>query len=78
MDIKEYFKKLGNKPEYPRTRFINQIMIACHVKNKSTVYRWLNGSVQPGKLQQEKISEITGIPVKVLFPNQKEVNHETK
>lgn len=70
MDIKEYFDNLDKKAVSPRTEFVEQIMKACHVESRSTVYRWLNGSVRPGRLEQEKISEITGIPVKDLFPNQ--------
>jgi hypothetical protein len=63
MTFKDYLDSLPNM----RVEQIRRIEEAT-CSSSVTIYRWLNGSVTPPPLKQRIISEITGIPVKELFP----------
>lgn len=67
MALKEYYQELG-KISTPQQEFRKMLARECDV-TEMTVYRWLTGKVVPHKLKQEKIAELTGIAVEVLFPN---------
>lgn len=69
--LSEYYKSLSHKPKAPspRSEFKKKLMEECYVAEQ-TVWKWLNGTVVPDKLTQEKISKITGIPVNELFKNE--------
>lgn len=67
MALKDYYQDLENSS--PRNLFRQRLIAECGV-NVTTVFRWINGEVIPDKLKQEKISELTGIPVDELFPKE--------
>lgn len=67
MAFKEYYETLRKQP-VPCDDLRKRIAEGCGVSEK-TIYRWLTGEVIPDKLKREKIAEIIGQPVDVLFPN---------
>jgi len=69
MALKEYYQDLG-KLSTPQKEFRRKIAHECGV-TEMTVFRWLSGEVVPGLLKREKIAEITGIDIDILFPNKK-------
>lgn len=66
MAFKDYIESLPETRTTQRRVVINQIAERCGV-HFTTVYRWMNGKSKPDKLKQEKIAEITGIPIESLF-----------
>lgn len=68
MALKEYYQDLG-KQSSPQQEFRKKVARECGV-TELTVYRWLSGEMIPHKLKQEKIAELTGVPVDELFPIQ--------
>lgn len=63
MAFKEYVDSLPNLRE-EKIKEIAEVTCS-HI---GTVYRWMNGSIIPPPLKQKVISEVTGIPIQVLFP----------
>lgn len=68
LSFKEYYRNTVWSSKNLPSEFRKKIAKACGV-TENAVYRWLNGAVVPGKLQQEKIAELLEIPAEVLFPN---------
>ncbi|MCD7973407.1 MAG: helix-turn-helix domain-containing protein [Candidatus Azobacteroides sp.] len=64
INLKSYLESI----DFPNPKYemIKKIAQQCGVR-KGSVYRWISGKVVPDKLKQEKISELTGIPVENLF-----------
>jgi len=65
MTFNDYCNKLKNRD--PHLEFKLLVMAECDV-TAATFQNWKAGKTRPGKLQKEKISELTGISVNDLFP----------
>lgn len=69
MGLKNYYKSIPRREgETPKQKFVRELSEECGVA-RETVYRWISGTSRPDKLKQQRISEITGIPVDKLFIN---------
>lgn len=66
MSFKDYVDSLPNLRE-EKIKEIAEVTCS-HI---GTVYRWMNGSITPPPLKQKVISEVTGLPIEVLFPTTK-------
>lgn len=64
MALKDYYESLS--PNSPRKEIRDRILKECGI-TEMTLYRWISGDVIPEKLKQEKVAEITGVPVDDLF-----------
>lgn len=73
MTFKDYASSLSDVVLSERSLFVKKVAEACMV-DVSTVYRWIQGKMVPDQLKQQKISEITGIQVDNLFPNEHDQN----
>jgi len=54
-------RDLDNDFDFRRT-----IILECGI-TETTFYNWKSGRIIPGKLQREKINEITGVSVEIFF-----------
>jgi hypothetical protein len=77
MSLSDYYQNLGDKPVYPKQEFREAIMDATG-KGEATVYRWLNGTLIPGKLEREAIARLTDKSVNELFPEKVQKKREIK
>lgn len=68
MDFASYMKSLSPEKMSERTRMVYKIADACK-KSPITVYNWMAGRNTPEALERQIISEVTGIPEHVLFPD---------
>lgn len=68
MTLKDYVLSKSPHSTTERGETVKKIAEACKV-DISTVYRWAKGKANPDALKMEKISELTGISSKELFPN---------
>lgn len=66
MAFKDYISRLSDQRTTERALVIERIAKECGVHN-STVYKWINAKVTPDKLKQQKVAEITGLPIESLF-----------
>lgn len=65
--FKRYYERLRKRD--PQIELRNKIIRECGI-SMATFYKWLNSDTSHiPKLAKEKISEITGIPVEDLFPD---------
>lgn len=69
MAFKEYINSLPNV----REDTIRSISKECSV-TVNTVRRWISGEFRPTTLKQSKISQLLQIPIKDLFPENKQNN----
>jgi hypothetical protein len=67
MSLSDYYQNLGDKPTYPKQEFREAVMRETG-KGEATVYRWLNGTLIPGKLEREAIAKLTNKKMEELFP----------
>ncbi|MBA7533635.1 hypothetical protein ES705_25876 [subsurface metagenome] len=68
LTFKKYYEKLGE--ENPQVKLRERIIKECGI-TRATFYKWLNGETNNvPKLAMEKISELTGVTVEYLFPDQ--------
>jgi len=66
MTLKDYYYK-HLPQENPQKQFKEKVMRECGISNP-TFHYWIRHNNAP-KLAQEKISELTNIPVEELFPD---------
>lgn len=73
MTFKEYYLRLKAKerPPHPARQFILTIAEKTGRSHK-TVRQWMSGIQMPGKESMSVISDITGIPLDELFPDDAE------
>lgn len=64
MTFTEFMKSLPNE----RQDTVWKLKDECRV-TLATVYRWMNGSVQPDALKRKVIAKTLGMPEEQLFPN---------
>lgn len=71
MTLKDYYESIPeSRWETPRRKFIEQVKERCEVA-ESTVTNWISGRAKPQKPSYyTALSEITGIPVDNLFPEE--------
>lgn len=80
VSLKEYFAHLPKAVRTvvvisaPKEEFIQEVSRICG-KHPLTVRRWAYGYIQPCKADREKIADLLGCPVEVLFPPMKEENN---
>lgn len=69
MNLKEYMENLITVDDgrYIKSKTIKEIAKATRT-TRSTVYRWISGSITPPLLKKEIISELLGKDVDILFP----------
>jgi hypothetical protein len=77
MSLSDYYKNLGDRPIYPKQEFREALMRETG-KREATVYRWLNGTLIPGKLEREAIARLTNKSVSELFPESITVENRKK
>ncbi|WP_010416171.1 helix-turn-helix domain-containing protein [Anaerophaga thermohalophila] len=67
MGLKSFYKSIPRRNgETPKQKFVRELSEECGV-TPETVYRWINGTSRPDKLKQQRIAEMTNIPVDELF-----------
>lgn len=63
LTFRGYWDKINSQPKIFRDTIIKECKCSYE-----TFYKWVNGTTTPRPLEQEKISEITGVPMEKLFP----------
>ncbi|MDR1624136.1 MAG: XRE family transcriptional regulator [Tannerellaceae bacterium] len=69
MTFRDYINSLPNLKEKELKKIAE---VTCsHI---TTVYRWMNGTVDPPKVKQKIIADVTGLPIEDLFPHKERNN----
>lgn len=69
LSFKDCYDALDEVPT-PKQEFVRRIANATE-RSEQTVYNWLRGVFKPDKLCKKAISMELGIPVEILFPEER-------
>lgn len=75
MDIVSYYKGLDDEPVFPKKEIRDTIKKVTG-KSDITVYRYLNGSIVPDKLNREAIAKALNMDVNILWPEHAEKSEQ--